>query len=423
MTKKTNDKIDQKSFERAAARVGQQEKFKWIKAVGADKSLNASTRIIAVMTAFYYAGTNGHFRVTRQAISKISGESISTIKRAITELVKQNYLDVEYKSARANHYIIIPIRERLEMWNAAEADWSENCHKWQFAKNKWESDCQKWLEAEKKIQNAAAALESWNEVFNAGLPHRHETTLVGRAWNLFRQRKFTSVEDLQAWISEELHKESAQAEALLAPSGSDHLRPSNGPPVDRYRAARDPLAGRLWTPSGLPGHPHRVTPHPLTSENGQTPLCGHKGSEQEPHKGFLKEPEQHSHAPRAGLTPALLAARSNSAAATADPRPPTPRLVWAERNCPMCGVDGIMIDPENYPLELSGEFLVHGEYETLHVECKHSLAANIAEIRRLESETGGRLGLGKTCWRELDELWGYDNDGEDYSLVTGRPCH
>jgi hypothetical protein len=47
--------------------------------------------------------------------------------------------------------------------------------------------------------------------------------------------------------------------------------------------------------------------------------------------------------------------------------------------------------------------------EEMRLACQHSMAGNLAEIRRIETESNGYWGLTLTGYPEIDQLYGFDD--------------
>jgi hypothetical protein len=71
------------------------------------------------------------------------------------------------------------------------------------------------------------------------------------------------------------------------------------------------------------------------------------------------------------------------------------------------------MDPDDYPVVLMTE-----DGEVCEVECQHSMDGNLAEIRRIESESEGYWAIARTGHREIDSQYGYLDD--DHRLTPAE---
>jgi putative sterol carrier protein len=127
---------------------GNQQKFAWIYALGADKTLSAPAKTVATLTALKLAGHKGYFKATHKHIAALCGMTYITVRRAADELYREKYWDIDAASGGTNTYFIIPPADRIEDWLDAERDHRQLCQKWLSAENQF---VQKWLSAEKQF--------------------------------------------------------------------------------------------------------------------------------------------------------------------------------------------------------------------------------------------------------------------------------
>jgi hypothetical protein len=127
------------------APTGNQQKFAWIYALGADTSLSAPAKTVGALTTLKLAGHNGYFKATHKHIAALCGMTHRTVRRAVDELAYQYYWDITGSSGGTNTYTIIPPEDRLEIWLDAEKDFIQD---WLDAERAYERLCQRWLSAE-----------------------------------------------------------------------------------------------------------------------------------------------------------------------------------------------------------------------------------------------------------------------------------
>jgi hypothetical protein len=85
----------------------------------------------------------------------------------------------------------------------------------------------------------------------------------------------------------------------------------------------------------------------------------------------------------------------------------------AKPGCPTCGHDGFFRDPDGNYVGMGND----EDDEEDPVVCQHSVAGNIAEIRRIHEVSEGYWHLAKTGWREIDAAFGMA-DNDDISLQS-----
>lgn len=136
---------------RNAARVRQQEKVAWMKAVGADPNLSSAAARLGVMAALHLAYAKGYIYANRDELGQLSGLSVRSVTRAAAELAQQHYWRIDSKPG-ANKYTLVLPNDRLELWLEAERKWGSLARQWDAAKHDWEWRVTRWLETEAQHQ-------------------------------------------------------------------------------------------------------------------------------------------------------------------------------------------------------------------------------------------------------------------------------
>ena len=308
---------------------------------------------------------------------------VSRHRRAVDELADQNYWGIDASSSGgANEYFIIHPDERVELWLEeerdhrkewldAERDHQRLCHRWLGAEKQF---VQKWLEAENQfaaewlLAELDARDEYQRKVFDAVYDRcedsEHATAAAELAWEDHQAGKLPLADALQAIADtpQEAFPEPDQSVEMSRPLLNDEQTPA-------HRRA-DPCS-TLSNPLLIPDVPTSANDH---SHKSFKSLKTYKDSKGE-------------HAPRA------LDARSAG--------PPK-----EEPDCFLCDGAGTFVDGDDYPIVLLSE---EGDDEC-QVECQHSMAGNLAEIRRIESESEGYWQIARTGYREIDSHYKYLDD-------------
>jgi hypothetical protein len=386
---------------------GNQQKFAWIYDLGANKELSATAKTVATLAALKMAGQKGHFKASHKAIADLCGMSHRTARRAVDELFDRWYWEVESGAGGANTYTIIPPDERLEMWLDEERDWENECRKWEQAKDRWEFDVKKWLKAEAThfwLEAEAAERDNYiTTIFDALIARG---AYYQRAWDAAEGGWSKHRDSDGAWPTERVLAEISQIpddkfEEIFGRPASTQPEPAE---ADAATEMDSPLAtgGLPSAEFGLP--PGHRWPTPLSNSNSPTSENDHSHKYLKSLKDF-KVLQEDSAATRA------LDARS--AAASQEHTAGPPITGGSGQPCRLCR-DGIFLDADDYPVVLLAED-DDGSFPEKPLECRHSLEANLAEIRRIENESGGYWGLAKTGWYEIDSQFNL-SDEESISI-------
>jgi hypothetical protein len=367
---------------------GNKQKFAWIYAMAADTKLSDSAKLVGTMSALKLAGRKGHLKATHKALANLCGMSHRTVQRAVAELDRENYWNIDARSGGANEYFIIHPDERVEEWDYAAADYRRAYQAWVNAESNYKRRCDKWLDAEQEFEQRRYA-QKWLDaesdaktaytiaVFRAcldrGASYEHGVDIAEHAW-ADHQLGRLPIEAALATIRD------ARQDVLTPPEAAtpddaplpDLARPPTTSGETPYHQWRDPLPD-LARPLANPDAPTSANDH---SHKSFKSLKTYKDSKGE-------------HALRAAL----------------DARAPHGPLKQ-EPGCRLCGPDGTFLDPDDYPVVLLND----EDDDEYQMECQHSMAGNLAEIRRIESESEGFWGIARTGYREIDSQYGYLDD-------------
>lgn len=130
----------------ADRKVGNQAKFAFIYEAGADPEISDAAYRVASLTALKKAGSKGFFKATRKEMAKLCAISLRKVDRAVSELARMNYWDVESSTGGANTIRLITPAERKELWDDAKRQWLDDEDRRIFAEKQAERER---LEAEK----------------------------------------------------------------------------------------------------------------------------------------------------------------------------------------------------------------------------------------------------------------------------------
>lgn len=404
MSERRYDKQSRSDENRERYRRGQASKFAWIKAAGADRTLSDAAYRVLSLCAFHEAGAKGHWGGRRVHLAQICGMTVRKFDRAIAEGVARNYIDVDTDSEdrRAHKYYIIPVAGRDELFYDALNEWRNDYISWLDAERYYEKKrYREWLDAEKVflqkwVDAEKAFVQEW---LDAETKNRREMRELHRQvfdMPVARGRDDDTAyalanQTLDAVRGGHLPRETVQGLCSVMANGaawSDVMWSPGAPKVLTTDGNNRAESGNYCAESGnnFAGSGTVVAnPNALTS-----------GSNQSPYAQVLEIPEVLE------VNEASTRARPARCAASQEQPQPQPN-----ESCPLCDGDGIFLDADGYPVELCSE-----DCDDLQVACQHSVDANIAYIRRLERDSGGYWGLGKTGWLEIDshfpEMFDYD---------------
>jgi hypothetical protein len=373
---------------------GNQQKFAWIYALGADTSLSAPAKIVATLTALKLAGHKGHFKATHKHIAALCGMNHRTVRRAVDELADQNYWDVGDGGASgvANTYIIWPPDERLELWLEAEKDFVEE---WLDAQREYKRLCERWLNAEyTEVRKWLAAekqfVTEWLDAEQQVIREWLVAELDAQA--SFEQRIFDIVVGLgydqdtayalaqRAWECH--HETGAPFDDILQVIRDKYpvvTQQPDEPEMDSPPATSGQPPGHQWTAPWPPVDSPPANSDTLTSEDDHS------------HKSFksVKTLKDSKGSP---------AARALNARCAGSPKTTT--------TCDLCYGTGKFLDGDGYVVVLLNDV----DKEEYEVECQHSMAGNLAEIRRIEYESDSFWQIARTGYREIDSQYDHLRD-------------
>jgi DNA-binding MarR family transcriptional regulator len=404
----TIQRRQQSGDDRAAARLSHRHKFDWVRDIAADTTLRDSTKLLAALAAIDKLGANGHFRATRKELGRLCGMHPNTVSRAIAQLERANYWDVEPGRGDTNTYTPILRDDRREMWFDAQSDHRKLCGEWLNAEKQFIWKCtREWLDAEKRF------IGEWLDA---------EKRFIGE-W-LFAERDardkyqgpiFNAVLDRGgshevAWRVAEVAWEAHQQDGMTLEAA-----------LNQVEKLPDDLIGATQAGGAPTGAPSPQLVRPLTTA-GETP---HKGW-LDPSQGLVRpltstnsltSGNDHSHK-------YLKSLKDFKDSKTPAPRAPGARFADAKTNqnhphanpCLLCRGTGVFLNPDRLPVVLLDE-----DCRELHVDCQHSMAANLAEIRRIQSN--GVFEIARTGWPEIDKHYpefddDYPDEDDDYPEGT-----
>jgi hypothetical protein len=390
---------------------GNQQKFAWIYALGADTTLSAPAKTVATLTALKLAGHKGHFKATHKAIANLCGMTYRTVRRAADELAYQNYWDIGSGAGAgaANVYLIIPPDERIEMWLDAEGDHRSLCRRWLDAEQQfaWEwlsaekQFIKQWLDAEKQfiqkwLDAEQQCITDWL-VAEMDEEDKYQRQVFDAVWDRCGNSEFAMGTAKRAW---QAHQDGqlplAKALRVIAAKPQDTFPEPDQPPE-----TDNPPTLEMDNPLSTSGQPpvHRwTTPCPQVDNplsNSDTPTSANDHS----HKSFksIKTLKDSKGSP---------ASRALNARCAGSPNQPLDTHAYTRtytpQDCPYCRGQNTFVDIECVPI-----VLLDDDGEEMEVDCQHSLAGNLAEILRIEKESNGHWGLACTGYPEIDRLYGF----------------
>ncbi|MGV0991100.1 MAG: hypothetical protein ACOYB7_02495 [Mycobacterium sp.] len=362
----------------SATRQGNKDKFAWLYAMMADPTVSIAAKVVGAGCAMKMAGSKGHFKATRKAVANLCGISQATVRRGLADLIDKRFLDVDLVEGAANTYHLIFPAQRCQEWWKAE---------WEYEQETARADAQisDWLYAEKKWRDNQMETQFRAAIFEASIARGADagraTWIAERIVVIYRERGLElntewGLATIAKWTDEVFTPAEPAAES--PPSGapeSDQKRAGVGTPESRPRLNVEPTPVRHRADPGTPESRPRLIPRATSSEDDQT-------------RKSLKDPErpvkvfqdsESETALRDALTRALRPVRSGAG------------------ECELCGPDGLFLDPDGYPVVLTDDGADWTEYA---VECRHSMAGNLAEIQRREKVEN--LALCKTGWPDID---------------------
>jgi hypothetical protein len=378
---------DDKTADHQAARAGQASKAAWIKAVGADRELTGSTKVVGVMAAFHHGySLQKPIRATRRYLGRLAGVGDATVKRAIKELTAQKYWTVDVNTGGANIYTIIPPDKRAGLWLTAESEWRREYEKWLFAEETWKKRVEQWLAKEAEYLWLAAEREykiEFTDAISADIVGRGGDLTVaqraaGNLWEQHRQGRgpldeaLRVIADLPADRFRELFNPDEPAADV------EHQRPDPGSPVTRPQVTNDPTPGYQCADPGSPADRGRVTSNSVTSTN-------------EPSTSSSRSPRAARPVGEIQNEPAPLARSARSAGSPDSGEPSDGEQHQQDpmtASCQLCDADGYLLDEHGDRVEVFDE-REHHKYGVdgspgLSVRCYHDdINATVRSIEAL----------------------------------------
>ncbi|WP_147379029.1 hypothetical protein [Mycobacteroides abscessus] len=359
---------------RSAAKQGYAAKAAWMRTVTRDSALSARAKLVAHVAAWELAGSKGYFKATHRRLADLTGESLSAVRRAIAELDSQNYWNTETTTGDCNVYHLITPEGRLAIWQRAELAYRHECESWAYAERVHKKQIGAWLDAERRFHEQrkvaqwldaeAAAKKAFIRAVTESLTERGAGT--ARAAELARK----------AWTA---HCQGTVSLGVLLAGIADMDASAIVGPTDNFEQ------GSLDSEQGSTHHctdPCSQVSRPLLNSNA---LTSEEGNSHKYFKSF-KDVE----VPQA-------------AAAGAHARPFAAQEPPAPTNCTLCDSHGLFLDVDGEPVVVLSE---DGNDE-IRVQCQHSFAANLEEIRQIENSQDGDWGVARTGWSDIDCHYSY----------------
>ncbi|ORV90664.1 hypothetical protein AWC11_12025 [Mycobacterium interjectum] len=383
MSGKKSDKQSISDENRERWRKAQADKFAWIKAAGADRTIRDSTYRVLSLCAIHEAGHKGHWIGKRRHLAKLCGVTVSTFDRATAEGVARNYIEqhTDPEDRRAHKYHIVTVDERNEMFYEALNDWRREYREWLDAERQFigkqtrdwlkaeKQFAQEWLNAESRYYDDMRALhrQAYDIAVDRGQDHESAYAFADQVRDLVMagRLRLGTVQALYAMANEtacpavwQMATTSAQVAAT-----SEELATISGQldevVVNRTAATcenvQSPYAEVLQVPQVLQCEP--------AAPRAERALRGSHDDQ---------------------LSDAVWQAMDRQRARAA--------------GCKLCYGSGAFLNPDGDPVVLTD-----AEYaDEQGVLCQHSMAGNLAEIRRIE---GGGFWLSPTGWPEIDSQY------------------
>jgi hypothetical protein len=351
-------------------RDGNKDKFAWFYAMMADTEVSNAAKVVGSGCVMKMAGSKGHFKTTRKAVAALCGISQATVRRGLADLIDKRYLDADLVEGAASTYTLILPAQRYEGWLAAEREFEREVERANYAFESWLYAEKKYHDEQKILRDEQMELPFRIAVFDASIARGADE---GRAFEIAKHLfgKFRD-QGLELDVEQGLAAVARSKDEVFTPAApapenppsgdpeSDHKRADPGTSMSRPRLTDEPTPAHGRTDPGSWAYRPRLMADAATSADDQT------------HKSF-KDSER----------PVKVFQDSESEPALRDALPRALRPVRPGAGaCDFCGSDGLFRDPDGYPVVLGEFFNNDEEWIEYPVDCQHSMAGNLAEIRR-----------------------------------------
>lgn len=381
---------------RQATREAHRAKFDWARMAGADTNLGAPAKALAALAAIELLGSSGQFKATRKRLATLCGMSTRAIDRAVKELVASHYWTVELTDGRVARFTLVTPEARMSKYN----DWLRAERRFI---NQWVADYQKF---HKELRSAAKRRRE-ELLFQESYEYR--SAIAGAVFS-----RVTKVDNVRLdafitrlWDGRELDENRLdQVLATLERATDAELGKAFSAPAIATQTSQhhDTDVATL-----------RQVRRDITTQASQH--CDRSGS--------LTSGDDDSHkvlqGPSRSVNPQVAAALGRAPAEeTPSPQPTAGGQAMDREQCRLCDSDGVFCDVSGDWLTL----LVRGDDGIgQSVKCRHSMAGNLAEIRRLEGDGSWTL-LSPTGWPEIDSQYPQFADVPPVTVdgaITGAP--
>jgi hypothetical protein len=386
----TNKPADPAPADAPDTRDGNKNKFAWFYEMLADTEVSNAAKVVGTGCVMKMAGRKGFFKTTYKAVAALCGMSQATARRALADLIARRYLDAELVGGAASTYHLILPAQRLAQWLDREKEYNDGIasaehamRSWLFAENKWRNEHTESL-FRKAVFDASIARGADEDD-----AHRIAEQVVAE----YRAKGF------ELDVEQGLGTVARSTDDAFAPAAPPaEIVPSGDPESDQKRAdPRSPMSRPLLTDEQTPAHGRTdpcspmsrplLTPDTPTSANDQT----HKSFKDSERPVKVFQDLESEPALRGALTRPLRPVRSGVG------------------DCDLCDTDGRFLHADGELIDgvvvrglvTLGEYFDNDERCIEHpLDCQHSIAGNLAEIRRREKAED--LSLFRTGWPEID---------------------